>query len=249
MKDRDLETLWTTAGEPGPAFDPATIASLPEAAGRYFSHAIEAGTPLASAVRLTMHGTIRLKDSWDPFEAEQVLRVHRGFVWRATIRMHGIPVSGSDRWVDGAARVRWKLLGIVPVANESGPEIARSAAGRASIEGVLLPPALLAESLGWEAAGEGRTAARVRVGDEVSRIELAVESDGTLREASMLRWGTPDGVGTPSRQEPFGCVVEAERAFDGITIPTQLRVGWYIGSDRFEEGEFFRASIDEARFR
>jgi hypothetical protein len=29
-----------------------------------------------------------------------------------------------------------------------------------------------------------------------------------------------------------------------------VRVGWYFGSPRFEsEGEFFRATIDEAMFR
>jgi hypothetical protein len=249
VRDRDLEALWDSIDAPGPAFDPGMVASLPGPARRYFRHAIEPGAPLASAVRLKMHGTIRLKDSWDPFEAEQVLRVHRGFVWRATIRTHGLPVSGSDRWVDGAARVRWKLLGIVPVADASGPEIARSAAGRASIEGVLLPPALLAESLSWDAVDDRHAAARVQLGDEVSRVELAIDAGGRLLEASMLRWGTPDGIDTESRREPFGCIASAERRFDGFTIPSELRVGWHFGSDRFEEGEFFRAVIDEARFR
>lgn len=32
---------------------------------------------------------------------------------------------------------------------------------------------------------------------------------------------------------------------EGITIPTQLRVGWFFGSERFEtEGEFFRVTVD-----
>lgn len=248
MKDADLEMLWSSAA-PGDPFRVEDVAGLPEAARRYFTHAIAAGTPRAQAVRLKMHGTIRLRDSWDPFEAEQVLRVHRGFVWRATIRMKGLPVKGSDRWVDGEGRVRWKLLGVIPVANESGPEIARSAAGRASIEGVWLPSALLEASLSWEAADEHHAAARVRLGDEISRVELEVDDEGRLESAQMLRWGTPDGVGTEPRQEPFGCVVEREDTFDGYTIPSELRVGWHFGSPRFEEGEFFRGVIDEARFR
>lgn len=250
MKDQDFEALFCTVDEPGPPFRPDAVAGLPAAARRYFEHAIAPGTPLASAVRLEMHGTIRLKNSWDPFEAEQVLRVHRGFVWRATIKMHGLPVMGSDRWVDGEGRVRWKLLGILPIANESGPAVGRSAAGRASIEGVFLPPALLAESLSWEEVDAGHAAARVRLGDEVSRIELAAGVDGALEEASMLRWGTPDGVGTDFRLAPFGCIVEAERTFEGFTIPSEVRVGWHFGTDRFEEeGEFFRCVIDEATFR
>lgn len=38
--------------------------------------------------------------------------------------------------------------------------------------------------------------------------------------------------------------------FDGLTIPTEYRVGWYFGSDRFEsEGEFFRCTLDSLEQR
>jgi hypothetical protein len=249
MKQDDLEELWASAEAPTATYHPELVEDLPVAARRYFGHAIAPGTPMASAVRLRMHGTIRLKDSWDPFEAEQVLRAHRGFVWRATIRMKGVPVKGFDRWVDGEGEVKWKLLGLIPVAHETGPEVSRSAVGRAQIEGVWLPSAFLAESVSWEGLDDTHTASRVRLGDEESRIELATESDGRLREARMLRWGTPDGIGTEPRQEPFGCIIEEERTFDGYTVPSKVRVGWHIGTDRWEEGEFFRGTIDEATYR
>lgn len=42
-----------------------------------------------------------------------------------------------------------------------------------------------------------------------------------------------------------GGVVEREGTFDGYTIPTQLRIGWHFGNERFEnEGEFFRSSFN-----
>lgn len=249
MRDTDFENLWTTATEPGPAFRHGDVAHLPDVAQRYFRHAIAEGTPRATAVRLKMHGTIRLAESWDPFEAEQVIRTHRGFVWRATIRMKGIPVKGSDRWVDGEGRTRWKLLGVVPLADESGPAVARSSAGRAQIEGIWLPPALLAESLSWDAVDADHAAARVQLGDEISRVELGVDATGRLTEATMLRWGTPDGVGTAPRRERFGACIDEELTFGGFTIPSRVRVGWYFGTDRFEEGEFFRGVIDDAVFR
>jgi hypothetical protein len=45
-------------------------------------------------------------------------------------------------------------------------------------------------------------------------------------------------------------VAEKEATFGGLTIPSQLRIGWHFGTDRFEpEGEFFRCTIDEASFR
>jgi len=247
--DDDFDELWNTAPEPGPPLTEGELAALPEPAQRYFRHVIAAGAPLASAVRLKMHGTFKMNGDWNRFEAEQVLRAHRGFVWRATIRMKGIPVKGSDRWIDGEGAVKWKLLGLIPVANASGPAISRSAAGRAQIEGVFLPPALLAEAIAWEEVDAEHTAARVRLGDEVSRVELGLGPAGELRDAMMLRWGTPEGIGTEPRQERFGCLVEAERTFGDYTIPSEVRVGWHFGTERWEEGEFFRGTIDEAEFR
>jgi len=247
--DADFDDLWSTTPEPGPPFHPDDVAHLPEAAQRYFRHAIAEGRRGATAVRLRMHGTIRLRDSWDPFEAEQVIRAHRGFVWRATIKMKGIPVKGSDRWVDGEGRTSWQLMGLIPLADESGPAIARSSAGRAQIEGIWLPPALLSESLSWEALDAGHAAARLRLGDEISRVELGVDPTGRLTDAGMLRWGTPDGIGTEPRRERFGALIDEELTFDGFTIPSRVRVGWHFGTDRFERGEFFRGVIDEATFR
>ena len=60
------------------------------------------------------------------------------------------------------------------------------------------------------------------------------------------RWGNPNGE--PFQRYPFGASVEQERAFAGITIPSALRAGWWWGTTRQEEGEFFRAQIIDARF-
>jgi hypothetical protein len=61
------------------------------------------------------------------------------------------------------------------------------------------------------------------------------------------RWGNPDGG--LFRYENFGGVMEAEAAFQGYTIPTRMRMGWYFGTDRFErEGEFIRIVIDDAHY-
>lgn len=69
---------------------------------RYLAHAIAPGTPLAGAVRLRMHGEIKLR-GWMPFTAEQVLHRGRGMIWRATVRRRGLWIRGDDRLVDDAA--------------------------------------------------------------------------------------------------------------------------------------------------
>ena len=123
MPDRTLEELWETAARATERFDPARIAGLPEGARRYLSYAIAPGALLPSAARLEMHGTIRLKDDWDAFEAVQVIRWDRGFVWRARVKVKGLRVSGFDRLVDGEGKMRWKLFGLIPFLTAEGAEI------------------------------------------------------------------------------------------------------------------------------
>jgi hypothetical protein len=59
-------------------------------------------------------------------------------------------------------------------------------------------------------------------------------------------------LGQPRRRTPcelpFGGVVEAEGTLGAYTTP--LRVGWHLDGDAFESGgEFFRVTVDEARYR
>ena len=77
---------------------------------------------------------------------------------------------------------------------------------------------------------------------------MTTDARGTLRAVSIRRWGNLEGEAFHA--VPFGALAEEERSFEGFTIPTKLRVGWYFGTDRFEsEGEFFRCTIEGATFR
>ena len=95
-----LETLWESTPPLAPPRGPGALTALPETPHRFLAHAIAPGVPPATAVRLRMHGEIRL-GRWWPFTAEEVIHRDRGMIWRATVRMHGLPVRGSDRLLDG----------------------------------------------------------------------------------------------------------------------------------------------------
>ena len=99
-----LDDLWNMTPSSNCAFLAAQVAGLPEGARRYLLHAIAVETPLASAVRLRMHGEIKLKDRWYPFSAEQVICRDHGMIWSATVRMHGISIRGSDSLSTVAAK-------------------------------------------------------------------------------------------------------------------------------------------------
>lgn len=245
-KTATLGDLWEAA-RPGTAtFDPDGCAGVPTPARRYLTHAIAPGTRLASAVWLTMHGEIKL-GTWRRFRAEQVISRERGMIWRATVPMFGLPVKGSDRLVDGHGALDWRLLGLVPVVRAEGPDVDRSAAGRVAAESIWLPSALCDERVSWSETTPPTARASVALAGETVAVDLMLDGAGALASVELQRWGNPDGGAF--RYETFGAAVEAEATFDGYTIPSRVRVGWYFGTPRFDEGEFFRATLDAARFR
>ena len=76
-------------------------------------------------------------------------------------------------------------------------------------------------------------------------MTLTIDADGTPRSGSLSRWSNPDT--SRFRYLPFGAVVQKSGVFAGFTIPTELRVAYFIGTSRFEsEGELFRATIEDA---
>jgi hypothetical protein len=241
-----LDELWKSVPSSDRVFSSRELSDLPEAGQRYLGHAIVAGTPLASAVRLRMHGEIKLK-GWCPFSAEQVICWKRGMMWNAAVRMYGMPIRGGDSFVDGHGMMRWKLFGILPIINGSGPDLDRSAAGRVNIESVWLPSVLCGDEVSWIQSGTSNPRARFTAHSETAEIDFVVDEIGRLKSVSMPRWGNPNG--SEFRYANFGGFVEQEGRFGGYTIPTRMRVGWYFGTGKFEsEGEFFRVTIDDATY-
>jgi hypothetical protein len=241
---RAVRRDWLRLAEPAgraPAFAPAMLAGLPEPAQRWLGHAIAPGTPLWRSVELTMRGQIRL-GRWRSFTARQLLAPPDGYIWAASARVAGLPVTGFDRLSVGTGQMSWRLLGLFPVMAASGTDVTRSACGRLAGEIALLPTAFPRAT--WR---PGAAIAALRSGAHTESAELSVGDDGRLLEVRVERWGNPDGA--PFGRYPFGVSIEAESEFSGITIPSVLRAGWWWGTERQAAGEFFRAQITSAVFR
>ena len=112
-----------------PVFGPELIKDLPGPARRWLAHVIAPGTPLWGTAVVTMRGQIRI-GAWRRFTAHQVITVPEGYIWAATARMMGLPVTGFDRLSSGTGQMSWRLLGLVRVMTADGPGITRSTAGR-----------------------------------------------------------------------------------------------------------------------
>lgn len=191
-----------------------------------------------------MVGSIRL-GSWWPFTARQVLSPAR-YVWAADARLHRLQVLGYDRYSAGTGEMRWRLLDLVPVMSAAGPDVARSAAGRLASEIALLPTAY--GGAVWSAGSSPDTVlASWGEGDEQQQVVLHVGPDGRLLDLVMQRWGNPGG--SPYGRYPFGATFAGERTDSGVTLPAAVRAGWWWGTDRQDEGEFFRMEITGLVFR
>ncbi len=259
-KEVSLDELWESAPISKRIFNPESLTNLPETARRYLEHAIAPETKLASAVRLKMHGEIKLK-KWIPFTAEQVICWEHGLIWSATAWMNGfLPIVGADRIIDGIGAMQWKILGLFPVMTADGNDITRSAIGRLQAESMWLPSVLCGDEVSWTSTESLELDSNLHssfvVQGDRAELDLTIESakprlrqrSGRLKTFKLPRWGNPDGA--QFREIDFGGILEEEGTFCGYTIPTHLRVGWYFGSERFEsEGEFFRARIDNAIYR
>jgi hypothetical protein len=242
-----LDTLWNSERSLDRNFQPSQIVNLPEIARLYLEHAIAPNTPLASAVRLKMHGEIKLKQ-WYPFTAEQVIHRDRGMIWQATVKMNGIPIKGSDRLIDSEGSMQWKILGLIPMMTASGADITRSAIGRVQAESMWLPSVFCDESVSWTTTDASHLLAHFNSYSTPVSLTFGISNLGHPQSIKLQRWGNPEGA--EFHNADFGGIVEQENTFGGYTIPTRLRVGWYYGSERFEsEGEFFRVTIDDAIYR
>ena len=234
----DWDALAAVRGEG--AADRSRLGELPEPARRWLGRAVPEGAPAARGVVLTTRGLIRL-GRWRPFRAWQVLVPGTGFVWSARVGRGPVAVSGFDRYLAGTGEMRWRLGGRIPVVSESGPDFDRSAAGRLAAEAALLPPAMLAPGIVWEAVDDARALAGVEAGGARHAVTVEVSPAGELHEVSLPRWGSPDRG--PARESVFRARMGGELRVGGIALPAAYTAAW----DEDPGGDFMRCEVLAAR--
>jgi hypothetical protein len=89
----------------------------------------------------------------------------------------------------------------------------------------------------WSADDDSHLIARYAHDDVELALHLALNDDAHLGSVTFDRWGDPDETGAWGLH-PFGLDVTGYATFDGVTIPSAGRVGWFHGTDRWADGEF-----------
>jgi hypothetical protein len=243
-----LNELWESIPISTQIFHPESLMNLPAMARLYLEHAIAPGAKLAFAARLWMQGEIQLEQKWHSFKGEEVICWQRGTIWQAKTWINSLPVSGSDRVVDGIGHSQWKALGLAPLVDDIGFDVTRSAIGRMHGESVWLPTALCHPDVSWTVLDTTHVQANFTVLGEQVELILTIDRSGRLEQVKYLRWGNPEGAAY--RYVDFGGLMSAETTFGDYTIPTGLNLGWFFNGKYFENGgEFFRCTINRVIYR
>lgn len=223
----------------GDSFTEHELKGLPDAVCRYLRASIAPGTPLAQSAHIRMRGSVKQGRWWLPFRARQILAPRYGFVWAA--RVGGVLV-GSDRYIDGEGLMEWKLLSLVRLVHAEGPDIAHSSAGRAGAEAVWIPTAMLPRfGVTWGAKDAHHITASYRIDGFEMELDYILDDDGRVQSIALDRWGGPGGKGF----HRFVHELTHHSTFDGVTIPSAGRAGWFKPDDQWRDVEFFRYEITD----
>jgi hypothetical protein len=65
-----------------------------------------------------------------------------------------------------------------------------------------------------------------------------------VRSVQLDRWADPERSGAFA-WHPFGIEVDGYATLDGVSIPNRGRGGWFFGTDRWPEGDFFHYEITD----
>ncbi|WP_029432356.1 DUF6544 family protein [Blastococcus sp. URHD0036] len=194
------------------------LAALPPPVRRYLHAMGVVGRPRTRSFRAHLSGRFRRGPDapWMPCDAWQyntVDGITRLFRMRLLVG-RAVPLWGWDTYRAGHGRMRGKLLGLVPVANGSGPEFDTSELVTWLDDAVLMAPGMLLDPrVGWEETGAdsfrvavtdaGRTVgAEVRLGAhgrpyDVRTDDRWADLPGGLVRATwstpVLDWGVVDG--------------------------------------------------------
>lgn len=225
-----------------PPVDLLTL-DLPDPVLRHLTHVFPHGTADPHPTRLTMEGRIDVGlPFWLPYRATWV-GDGRSFTWRA--RAGVTPLKAlhvTDRYEDGHGEMDLRLSGRVPLIHASGPDTARSAAGRAAGEAAMWATACLLDAQ-WDAGSDETITVTTQVGVERPTVTLTVDAEtGAVRSSHFERWDARDA------ERPgyvtFGCDVLEERAFSHATMPSRIVAGWAWGTADY--APFFEATITAA---
>ncbi len=223
-----------------PALVDAELVDLPRAARRYFEFMQVVGKPRDWSFCLETKIDFRLAPD-QPFTPSPMIqyntRLDVARIFHMRGRFKGLPVYVRDTYVQGRGRMLAKLLGLVPVVDESGEKLNIGELVTYLNDAVLFAPTFL---LGPEVRF-------VEVNDKSFDVLLRDRDTAVKARVFVNEAGAPVDFSTTDRfgsdpKNPKGVMVRCEwrtpvggwREFDGRKLPTSGSAVWRYDSGDFE---------------
>lgn len=206
--------------------------SVPAPVARYLRWALPEGAELTT-VRIQQQGWLRTdvhSARWMPFTATHIVTASPPeFFWNAQVTVAPlIHVRVFDTLVDGAGSGQVSLLSAIPVSKDADtPEMNSGSLHRYLAEAAWYPTALRpSDRLAWTAIDGSRAVATLR--DHGMSVSLEFRFDELGRITAIYtsgRWGSFAGG---YRQLPWEGHFRDYVRYQGIAVPTNADVGWYV---------------------
>lgn len=217
------------------------IKTYPEPVIRFLRYHLPQGIPTSGCRAVPMKGIIKLVN-WSQFRSLLYSNPFRGFFWQATVRMGILPIKGFDYFLDDAGAMSWNLFKIIPVMNAENPDVSRSAEGRSKMEAVFSLHFLINPKVTWKVISDTEISASWKIDNETHPLHFIIDDKGALKSAQIKRWGNP-GDTKKWNYHTFGVQIEKEGLYNGVMIPLKGNAGWWFGTDKYDDGEFFRFNV------
>lgn len=223
--DGDIGRLISAARPSGMIVTEAMLQDLPPPAQRYLRYAGIVGRSIPRFVHVTQKGRLRasVTDGWMGFEADETYSlVPPGFIWRAWLPGRTMPlVLGRDEYLEGAGSIRMKMLAWVPVAEESGSDLAAAGLMRFLNETMWFPAALLAPAVTLVPMDDQSFVARLSDRGMLAEGRFFIDAEGRLVNFEATRFDT-----ATRRLETWQTPVGSYRTLDGLNLPSSGTAVW-----------------------
>ena len=148
-----------------------------------------------------------------------------------------LPMLGRDSYISGRGQMHGRLLGLVTVANGSGPEYDASELVTFLNDAVIFAPSMLLRlPVSWSAAGD--RSFDVTLTDSGHRVTARVFLD---ERAAVSDFGTDDRYAdTPGGlvQARWNTPVQGWREVDGRRLPSSGSATWHLPDGALTYAEF-----------
>jgi hypothetical protein len=221
---------------------------LPKPVNKWLKNTGIIGKNRISAVNLKQSGEMKLEPEqkeWFKPEAEQFISVNEpGFLWQVDLAMMPvIKTKGRDLFWRGDASMLIKVAYLLPVVDqEANPRINESALHRFLLELPWYPTAALNDYLRWGKIDNATARATISYQGVQASADFIFDQEGNLLRTEAMRYKESD-----ENAERIRCSGELDsyQEIDGMKIPTEIDVSWYLDSGKFT---WFKVEVEEISF-